>query len=112
MLFARGHDDLNIRATFLHMAGDAAISAGVVLAAVVILLTGRLWIDPAASLAIAALITVSTWGVLRDSMHLAMDGVPARIAAGRGRGLAARPARGDRRCTTCTSGACRPPRRR
>ncbi len=80
MLFARGHDDLNIRATFLHMAGDAAISAGVVLAAIAILLTGRLWIDPAASLAIAAMITVTTWGVLRDAMNLAMDGVPARIA--------------------------------
>ncbi len=77
---ARGHEDLNIRATFLHMAGDAAISAGVVLAAIAILLTGRLWIDPAASLAIAALITVTTWGVLRDAMNLAMDGVPARIA--------------------------------
>ncbi len=82
MLFARGHDDLNIRATFLHMAGDAAISAGVVLAAVVILLTGRQWIDPAASLAIALLIIASTWGVLRDSMHLAMDGVPAHIPQG------------------------------
>ena len=82
MLFARGHEDLNIRATFLHMAGDAAISAGVVLAALGMLLTGWLRIDPAASLLIAALITVSTWGVLRDSAHLAMDGVPARIAEG------------------------------
>lgn len=82
VLFARGHEDLNIRATFLHMAGDAIISAGVVLAAIAIMLTGRLWIDPLASLAIAVLITVSTWGVLRDSVHLAMDGVPARIAQG------------------------------
>lgn len=80
LLFARGHDDLNIRTTFLHMAGDAAISAGVVLAAIAILLTGRLWIDPAASLAIAALITVATWGGLRDSANLALDGVPSRIA--------------------------------
>ena len=79
-LFVRGHEDLNIRATFLHMAGDAAISAGVVLAALAIVLTGRLWIDPLASLAIAALITVSTWGVLRDAVNLAMDGVPSRIA--------------------------------
>jgi len=79
-LFARGHEDLNIRATFLHMAGDAAISAGVVLAAAAIVLTGRLWIDPLASLAIAALITVSTWGVLRDAVNLAMDGVPSSIA--------------------------------
>ena len=80
VLFARGHEDLNIRTTFLHMAGDAAISAGVVLAAIAIMLTGRLWIDPAASLAIAALITVSTWGVLRDSANLALDGVPSRIS--------------------------------
>ena len=79
-LFARGHEDLNIRATFLHMAGDAAISAGVVLAAIAIALTGALWIDPLASLAIAALITASTWGVLRDAVNLAMDGVPSRIA--------------------------------
>jgi len=79
-LFARGHEDLNIRATFLHMAGDAVISVGVVLAAVAIMLTGWLWIDPLASLAIAALITVSTWGVLRDAVNLAMDGVPSRIA--------------------------------
>ena len=80
VLFARGHDDINIRATFLHMAGDAAISAGVLLAAIAILLTGRLWIDPLASLAIAALIIASTWGVLRDAVNLAMDGVPSRIA--------------------------------
>ena len=80
VLFARGHADLNIRAAFLHMAADAAISAGVMLAAVAILLTGRLWIDPLASLAIAALITGSTWGVLRDAINLAMDGVPTRIA--------------------------------
>jgi cobalt-zinc-cadmium efflux system protein len=80
VLFARGHEDLNIRATFQHMAGDAAISAGVVLAAIAIVLTGRLWIDPLASLAIAALITATTWSVLRDAVNLAMDGVPARIA--------------------------------
>ena len=80
VLFSRGHEDLNIRAAFLHMAGDAAISAGVMLAAIIILLTGRLWIDPVVSLAIAGLITVSTWGLLRDAMNLAMDGVPARIA--------------------------------
>ncbi len=80
VLFARGHDDLNIRAAFLHMAGDAAISAGVVVAAIAILLTGQLWIDPLAGLAIAALILVSTWGVLRDAVNLAMDGVPSRIA--------------------------------
>ena len=81
-LFARGHDDLNIRAAFLHMAGDAAISAGVVLAAALILLTGWLWIDPLASIAIAAAITLTTWGLLRDAVNLAVDGVPANIAHG------------------------------
>ena len=80
LLFTRGHEDLNIRATFLHLAGDTAISAGVMLAAIAITITGRLWIDPLASLAIAALITASTWGVLRDAANLAMDGVPSRIA--------------------------------
>ena len=80
LLFTRGHEDLNIRATFLHLAGDTAISAGVMLAAIAITITGRLWIDPLASLAIAALITASTWGVLRDAANLAMDGIPSRIA--------------------------------
>ncbi len=79
LLFTRGNDDINIRATFLHMAGDAAISAGVVLAAAAILVTGQLWIDPIASLAIAALIIASTWGVLRDALNLAMDAMPAGI---------------------------------
>ncbi len=79
-MFARGHDDLNIRATFLHMASDAAVSLGVVLAALGIAATGWLWLDPLASLAIAAAIAVSTWGVLRQAANLAMDGVPSGIA--------------------------------
>ena len=79
-LFSRGHEDLNIRATFLHMAGDAAVSLGVLLAAAVIGLTGWLWLDPLTSLAITVLITAATWGVLRQSVNLAMDGVPAFVA--------------------------------
>ena len=79
-LFSRGHDDINIRATFLHMAGDALVSLGVVLAAGGILLTGWLWLDPLASFAIVTIIVASTWGTLRDAAHLAMDGVPRRIA--------------------------------
>lgn len=79
-LFARGHGDLNIRATFLHMAADAAVSAGVVLAALLIAATGALWIDPVVSLLIAAVVVGATWGVLRDSVNLALDGVPAAIA--------------------------------
>ena len=81
LMFMRGrHDDLNIRGAFLHMAGDAAVSAGVVLAAGLILLTGATWIDPLASLAIVAVIGASSWGLLRESMALAMDAVPAGVA--------------------------------
>jgi cobalt-zinc-cadmium efflux system protein len=79
-LFARGHADLNIRATFLHMAADAAVSAGVVLAALLIAATGAVWIDPTVSLLIAVVVVAGTWGVLRDSVNLALDGVPASIA--------------------------------
>jgi cobalt-zinc-cadmium efflux system protein len=78
-MFSRGHEDLNIRATFLHMAGDAAVSLGVVVAALAIQFTGLLWLDPLTSLGIVAVIAASTWGVLRDASHLAMDGVPAGI---------------------------------
>ena len=81
LMFMRGrHDDLNIRGAFLHMAADAAVSAGVVLAAGLILLTGATWIDPLASLAIVAVIAWSSWGLLRESMALAMDAVPAGLA--------------------------------
>jgi cobalt-zinc-cadmium efflux system protein len=80
LLFLRGHDDLNIRATFLHMAGDAAVSGGVLLAALAIGMTGVVAIDPAVSLVIAVLLIVSSWKVLRDAVNLAMDGVPARLA--------------------------------
>ncbi len=76
-LFARGRQgDLNVRGAFLHMAADAVVSAGVVAAGLVILLTGWAWVDPVVSLGIAALILVSTWGLLRDSANLAMDRVP------------------------------------
>lgn len=80
LLFARGQADLNIRAAFLHMLADAAVSAGVVIAAFVILRTGWHWIDPAVSLVIAAVIAIGTWGVLRDAVNLSVDGVPAGIA--------------------------------
>ena len=79
-LFSRGHDDLNVRAALLHMAGDAAVSAGVLVAAALIGLTGWLWLDPLTSLVIVAVIAASSWGVLRQSANLAMDGVPDGIA--------------------------------
>ncbi len=81
-LFARGRKgDLNVRGAFLHMAADAAVSAGVVAAGLVILLTGWAWLDPVVSLGIAALILVSTWGLLRDSVNLALDKVPEGVNA-------------------------------
>jgi len=80
LLFLSGRkQDLNIRGAFLHMAADAGVSAGVVLAGVVILTTGWLWIDPAVSLIITAIILAGTWGLLRDSFNLALDAVPAGI---------------------------------
>jgi cobalt-zinc-cadmium efflux system protein len=80
LLFMRGrHADLNIRGAYLHMAADAAVSFGVVVAAVVIMLTGWPWVDPAVSLGVAALVLVSGWGLARDSVNLALDGVPKDI---------------------------------
>jgi cobalt-zinc-cadmium efflux system protein len=82
LLFMRGRkSDLNIRGAFLHMAADAAVSLGVVLAGLAILLTGQLWIDPMVSLVIAAVILVGTWQLLCDSVNLALDAVPEEIDA-------------------------------
>src|SRR5262247_2203945 len=79
-LFASGRKgDLNIRGAFLHMIADAAVSAGVVVAGLVILLTGWLWVDPLTSLAIVAVIVWSTWGLLRESLAMSVDAVPAGI---------------------------------
>jgi cobalt-zinc-cadmium efflux system protein len=79
-LFLRGSKgDLNIRGAFLHLAADAAVSLGVVLAGLAIGYTGWLWLDPAVSLAIAAIIIVGTWSLLRESLDLALDAVPAGI---------------------------------
>jgi cobalt-zinc-cadmium efflux system protein len=80
LLFMRGrHGDLNIRGAYLHMVADAGISLGVVVAAFVIMFTGWLWVDPAISLCIAAIVTASGWGLARDSVNLALDGVPKGI---------------------------------
>ncbi len=80
LLFLRDRArDLNVRAQFAHLAGDAAISAGVVLAALAIRLTGYAWLDPVASLIVAALIAAGTWGILRESIGLAMDAVPETV---------------------------------
>jgi cobalt-zinc-cadmium efflux system protein len=80
LLFMRGrHGDLNIRGAYLHMAADAGVSLGVVVAAFIIMATGWLWLDPAISLVIAAVVFWSGWGLARDSVSLALDGVPRGI---------------------------------
>jgi cobalt-zinc-cadmium efflux system protein len=80
LLFMRGrHGDLNIRGAYLHMAADAGVSLGVVVAAFIIMATGWLWLDPAISLVIAAVVFWSGWGLARDSVNLALDGVPRSI---------------------------------
>ncbi len=82
LMFMRGgDDDLNIRGAFLHMAGDALISLGVVIAGVVIMYTGWLWLDPAVSLVIAVLVVLGTWSLLRDSAKLALQAVPQGLPA-------------------------------
>jgi cobalt-zinc-cadmium efflux system protein len=79
LLFVRGHHDANIRGAFLHMAADAAISLGVVVAGIAILLTGLAWIDPVVSILITLVIVVGTWGLFRESVDLALDAVPRGI---------------------------------
>lgn len=79
-LFASGgKSDINLRGAFLHMASDALVSAGVVLAGLVILLTGWLWLDPVVSLIINALIIWGTWGLLRESLAMSMAAAPAHV---------------------------------
>ncbi len=83
LLFMRGRkDDLNIRGAFLHMAADALVSAGVVVAAFLIGITGLLWIDPLTSLLIVIVITIGTWGLLKDSVKMSLFAVPANIDHG------------------------------
>lgn len=80
LMFLRGsHGDINIRGAFLHMAADAAVSLGVVVAGLVILKTGWSWVDPLVSLTIAAIIVWGTWSLLRDSVSLALHAVPQGI---------------------------------
>jgi len=78
--FMRGSArDANVRGAFLHMAADAAVSAGVVAAGIAISLTGLAWIDPLVGIVITAAIVAGTWGLLRESLDLALDAVPRDI---------------------------------
>ncbi|HTN15175.1 MAG TPA: cation diffusion facilitator family transporter [Sphingomonadaceae bacterium] len=87
LLFMRGRKhDINIRGAFLHMAADALVSVGVVIAGVLILLTGNNWVDPITSLVIVAVIAWGTWGLLKDSVKMGLLAVPDRIDEGEVRG--------------------------
>ena len=80
LLFMAGRKgDLNVRGAFLHMLGDALVAAGTVAAGVVILFTGWAWVDPVVSLAVSAVIVIATWSLLRDSVNLSLDAVPASV---------------------------------
>ena len=79
-LFASGRKgDINIRGAFLHMAADAAVSAGVVVAGGIILLTQWHWVDPVVSLVICVVIMWSTWGLLQDSIRMSLAAVPPGV---------------------------------
>jgi len=82
MLFAKGRKgDANLKGAFLHLAADAAVSFGVVVAGFIILRTGWMWLDPLVSLVVSVVILVGTWGLLKQSVNLALDAVPEGIDA-------------------------------
>lgn len=80
LFFLKGKEnDINIKGAFLHMAADAGISLGVVVAGLILTYTNWLWLDPAMSLVIVLVITIGTWGLLKESFMLSMDAVPNKI---------------------------------
>ncbi|MBI5616520.1 MAG: cation transporter [Gammaproteobacteria bacterium] len=79
-LFARGRArDLNVRGVYLHMLADAMVSLGVAVAGLVVTLTGWLWLDPAVSLGVVAVIVAGAWSLLREALHLALSAVPTHV---------------------------------
>jgi len=79
LFMAGSKGDLNIRGAFLHMAADALVSVGVVLAGALYLWRGWTWIDPVVTLLIVVVIVVGTWSLFRKSLHLLFDGVPENV---------------------------------
>jgi cobalt-zinc-cadmium efflux system protein len=83
-LFMSGSkDDINVRGAYLHMAADAALSLGVVVAGLVVMYTGWSWLDPAVSLVIVVIIVAGTWSLMKESVQMALAGVPASVDAGK-----------------------------
>jgi len=83
LFMAGSKDDINVRGAYLHMAADAALSLGVVVAGLVVMATGWSWIDPAVSLAIVVIIVLGTWSLLKESLQMVLAGVPANVDAAR-----------------------------
>src|SRR6516225_8517329 len=82
LLFASGsRRDLNLKSAFLHMAADTLVTASVVAVGIAIALTGWMWLDPAVSLVVSAVIVIGTWGLVRSAFGLALDAVPEGIDA-------------------------------
>jgi cobalt-zinc-cadmium efflux system protein len=81
LLRGHTHGNLNIKSAFLHVLGDALASVGVIVAGVIIMMTGWYWADSVASLFIGLLIAFSAWGILRESIHILMEGAPAGLNA-------------------------------
>jgi cobalt-zinc-cadmium efflux system protein len=82
LLFASGRgSDLNIKSAFMHMMADTLVTAGVVVAGILIGLFGWLWLDPAVSLVVSLVIVTGTWGLLRSAVGLALDAVPEGVDA-------------------------------
>lgn len=79
LMFRHGRDDLNVRGAFLHLIADATVSAGVVVAGVIVWQTGWSWIDPATSLVVSLVILRGTWLLIREAMDLLLDAVPSHI---------------------------------
>jgi cobalt-zinc-cadmium efflux system protein len=79
-MFLRGKDkDINVRSAYLHLLSDAMVSVALVIGGVVIYYTGLYWIDPLLSIIVAIVILISTWGLLRSSLRLSLDGVPENV---------------------------------
>jgi cobalt-zinc-cadmium efflux system protein len=79
LFMAGSKDDINVRGAYLHMAADAALSLGVVVAGLVVMSTGWTWLDPAVSLVIVVIIVLGTWSLLKESMQMVLAGVPASV---------------------------------
>ena len=79
MFFRDRESDINVKAAFLHLASDALVSLGLVFGGIIIYYTHLYWIDPLLSLIICGVIIVSTWGLLKNSLRLSLDGVPDNV---------------------------------